>query len=65
MKIAVARPTTPFVFVESWTISPSETQSIREQLTKLPNVRVLPNQEDLEPRAPNAVQGEVLKKTGS
>jgi glycosyltransferase involved in cell wall biosynthesis/lauroyl/myristoyl acyltransferase len=49
MNIAMARPAMPFIFVESWTMSPSETTSIRERLSRLPNVRVLPNQEDLAP----------------
>jgi glycosyltransferase involved in cell wall biosynthesis/predicted LPLAT superfamily acyltransferase len=47
IEIARQRPSVSFVFVESWTVNPSETADLRRLASNLPNVKLLPNQSDL------------------
>jgi glycosyltransferase involved in cell wall biosynthesis len=47
--LAAARPDIPFVFVKSWSLTSKQDASMRERLSKLPNVRLLPSSDDVRP----------------
>jgi glycosyltransferase involved in cell wall biosynthesis len=47
IQIAQSRPKVPFIFVESWTEDPADTQMLRELVKAIPNITLLPNQCEL------------------
>ena len=47
IEIARKRPNVSFIFVESWTENMNETTQLRVLAARLPNVKLLPNQQDL------------------
>jgi glycosyltransferase involved in cell wall biosynthesis len=48
IQIAAKRPDVSFIFVESWSGDPNITTPLRHFAASLPNVRLLPNQPDLD-----------------
>lgn len=47
--LAAARPDIPFAFVKTWSSTSKQDASLRERLSNLPNVRMLPSNDDMRP----------------